>query len=265
MKIIILSILLASSIMPVFSQLDDSTASVTAYWKKGQDLLYEIKVTHHKYENQKLIERFQIIFDATVKVLSSSTYSYIITWQLKQRDSVIGAWPQIPFVFRDLQKIFYKTNEYGIFMELLNWKELAELYQESHPSLNEMLIREDVERLIIPEILQFHLNYGNLYFYKESFSVPSLMRIPFSDTMEQVNSSIAFTGRSIKNSTADIVLTIGMYDVHTNTITQEPINVDERVDYSIDLNVGWPLSVNSRRRIWYGTFEDIEMWSIVRR
>lgn len=177
---ILLSITFLALCTIVFSQNNNpDSASCIAFWEKGESKIFHIVHEKTSSENGKLKSQFSLAYEAHVTVIDSSTENYTIQWIFHLSDSVKKANPglaDLSPVYEGL-KMIYKTSQTGVFVELMNWREVKDAYVK----MMELSIRKEldsvgkaaleqskaffnskemVEAALIREIQLFHLPYG---------------------------------------------------------------------------------------------------------
>jgi hypothetical protein len=162
--------------------MEDSSVQVITYWDKGDVTSYTI--TWHKAnlvgEDTTSLET--TTYDVDITVLKSTDKSYIVQWHYKNM-STNNDNPTVQQLMNMTKnmKVIYKTNELGIFLEVVNWKDIKQYIQKSiqtlgkdmasNPEFNKALrqmqatysTKEAIESVAIKDIQQFHTFHGAKY------------------------------------------------------------------------------------------------------
>lgn len=126
-KLTFLSILF-SILSTVNAQINiaDSTVQIISYWDLNESHVYEITQITNSKEDDNTAKIDSISMKAKVTVTDSTATSYIVTWEFSDynmRESVFS--PRLEMLLK-ARKIIYKTNELGVFEDLLNWEEVRD-------------------------------------------------------------------------------------------------------------------------------------------
>ena len=182
-KLLLIGLFLFSS-TSIFSQINkaDSTVAVVGYWNLNEKQSYTITKEKYKIENADTSSYEYFKYQVDITILDSSTNSYTIEWFYRDFDS-FSANPieiELSKIFENLEMIF-KTDEYGGFIVLVNWKEIRDsIYKATSllkeefkdiPNIDEIikkvennyLTKENIESGSIRDILQFYYYHGGLY------------------------------------------------------------------------------------------------------
>lgn len=196
-KIKILGLLFLTSIK-LFSQIDmaDSTVQVIGYW--DMDEKYSFNITEEKYqviEFQDTTEREIFSYVVDVTIIDSTENSYTIEWFYRDFnfDSTNEIMQKLAAI-TDEMKIIIKTDEFGTFLEVVNWKDIRKFikkgistlendYKEI-PNMDKVFAqvkdlfstKESIESAAIPEIQQFYTYHGAKYKLGEELN--ATMKLP---------------------------------------------------------------------------------------
>ena len=181
----------------LFSQIDTTKVSFIAYWSKGDN--YNFKVTKIKkmWTDDILTKNDSTQYIANFKVIDSTENSYTIQWTYK--NNLINTYKEnlnkiyenkraINDIIKKYQvtKIIYKTNEYGEFLDIINWQEISDLTSKMLGELERSIqirkpdklkevkqamapiaklysSKEGIEQLLIDELQYFHFPLGSQY------------------------------------------------------------------------------------------------------
>lgn len=196
-KIKILGLLFLTSIK-LFSQIDmaDSTVQVIGYW--DMDEKYSFNITEEKYqviEFQDTTEREIFSYVVDVTIIDSTENFYTIEWFYRDFnfDSTNEIMQKLAAI-TDEMKIIIKTDEFGTFLEVVNWKDIRKFikkgistlendYKEI-PNMDKVFAqvkdlfstKESIESAAIPEIQQFYTYHGAMYKLGEELN--ATMKLP---------------------------------------------------------------------------------------
>ncbi|WAC03008.1 hypothetical protein N7U66_05095 [Lacinutrix neustonica] len=190
-------ILLLIFTTPIFSQIDTTKVSFIAYWSKGDN--YNFKVTKIKkmWTNDKLTKNDSTQYIANFKVIDSTEKSYTIQWSYKNylintyKENLNKIYEDKKAVNEivkkyDVTKVIYKTDEYGEFLEIVNWQDISKLMSNMLGELEKSIqarkpdklkevkqamkplaeiysSKDGIEQLILYELQYFHFPFGTEY------------------------------------------------------------------------------------------------------
>jgi hypothetical protein len=175
---------------------------IAAYWKAGN--YYDFKITKVKsnWQSGKQIQNDSLQYTARFAVVNADTSSYFISWTFRNPYFDAFGLPEASHKkFPQYEKviIFYKTDKYGAFAGIENWRDIAqmmsELLKESIHVKNadttsgiieakkamEPLIalygtQRGVEQLVFKELSMLHFPLGKQYtrgkFYNYTEKIP---------------------------------------------------------------------------------------------
>lgn len=191
MKQLFFICLLFSVITRTFGQIDmnDSTAQVIGYWAKNEKQLYLVTHESFKVKGTDTTSKESYEYALDITIVDSTADSYIIDWfyhDLKmQTDNELIK--KLSSLAQDMT-IRIKTNELGVFKEVVNWKEIRDyiykgttvLKEETRdiPNLDKVIkqlegmysTKESIEAAAIKEIIQFYAFHGGKYKLGEEIS-----------------------------------------------------------------------------------------------
>ena len=164
---------------------ESKTVSVIPYWEKGDRFHYQQNEKEYQINKTDTIFKKNKSFDLNITVLDQDSISYTIEW-ITEPD-----YSQIPPVFLNdfktkigSQRFIYKTNQNGIFQQLLNFDEIvaynkkiveflgAQISNKNDKiafklALEKVFGNDDVTtQLIASKINTYHLFYGNKIYKK---------------------------------------------------------------------------------------------------
>lgn len=183
--------------LTTFGQINmtDSTAQVISYWDKGEKQNFTVTAERVKISGTDTISRDITTYDVEVTVLNQTDKSYTIEWLYRNINSNSNN-PTIQTlmsVTKDM-KVIFKTDELGVFVEVVNWKEIRDYIQKASetiskdfseiPEFDKMIkqinatfsSKEAIETIAIEDIQQFHTFHGVKYKLGEVLQVQ--MKIP---------------------------------------------------------------------------------------
>lgn len=184
MKYFILTTLFLLKAFLGFAQINmaDSTAQVISYWEKGDKQSFTITEEKIKIDGSDTTSKEMTKYDVDVTVIKSDEKSYTIEWVYKNISSnVKDSATQKILNLSNNTKIIYKTDEMGVFLEVLNWKEVRDYVQTATSVLtkeysklkgmDEVIkqiektysTKEAIESVAIKDIIQFHFFHGGKY------------------------------------------------------------------------------------------------------
>jgi hypothetical protein len=195
----------------------DSTAQVITYWDKGEKQNYTVTVEKLKIKGADTTTREYVSYDVEITVLKAEDKSYTIEWLYKNMQSNNDN-PVIQKIFKinNDMKVVYKTDELGIFVEVVNWKEIKDFIHDAMvilkkdyneiPGMDKIFnqiektysTKEAIESVSIADIQQFHVFHGGKYKLAEqielSMKVPNLYgEVPFDSQilvyLDEVNTN----------------------------------------------------------------------------
>lgn len=160
----------------------DSSAQAITYWSKGDKEVYSISLEKIRLKGTDTSSKDRISYEVELSVLNQSDKSYTLQWLYKNFSSSNNspAIQKLISLSKDL-KVQYKTDEMGVFNEVLNWKEIREYMQKASkqlsqdlsasPEAQEMLKqsmaiysnKEAIEAAAIQDIQQYHTFHGARY------------------------------------------------------------------------------------------------------
>jgi hypothetical protein len=179
------------------SQIDSTKVSFIAYWSKGDSYNFKVKKIKKRWKNRKLTKSDSTQYIANFKVLDSTAKTYTIQWSYK--NNLINTYKKnlnkiyedkkvVSEIIKkyDVTKIIYKTNEYGEFLDIINWQEISDLMSKMLGELEKSIqirkpeklkevekamkplakiysSKDGIEQLILYELQFFHFPFGSEY------------------------------------------------------------------------------------------------------
>ncbi len=170
--------------LTTFGQINmaDSTAQVITYWEKGEKQNYSVIAESIKIIGTDTTSREINTYDVEITVLNADDKSYTIEWLYKNitTNSQNSTVQKLMNITKDM-KVIFKTDELGVFVEVLNWKEIKDFIQKATstlrkdykdiPEMDKIIkqieatytTREAIESASIKDIQQFHTFHGAKY------------------------------------------------------------------------------------------------------
>lgn len=184
MKIRILTTIFLLTGLTTFGQINmvDSTAQVITYWEKGDKQNYSLIAEKIKIKKNDTTSIEVTTYDVEISVLNANDKSYTIEWFYKNiaTNSLNPTVQKLMNITKDM-KVVYKTDELGVFIEVVNWKEIKSYIQKATstlrqdfkdiPEMDKVLkqieatysTKEAIESASIKDIQQFHTFHGAKY------------------------------------------------------------------------------------------------------
>lgn len=175
----------------------DSTVQVVGYYNLNETLTYLISNQKVKVENNDTISNEFDQYEVDVTIIDSTADSYNIKWHYRDYfiDTDDEVMKRLSSVFEDMDVII-KTDELGVFQEIINWEEIknftlittALLKEEfkAIPNMDQLIsqmedlfsTKEAIESTAIEEIHQYYFFHGLKYKLWEDYqSVTELQNL----------------------------------------------------------------------------------------
>ncbi|WP_282124662.1 hypothetical protein [Algibacter mikhailovii] len=167
----------------------DSTVQVIGYWAKQDVQSYDITYEKYKLKSKDTVSRELMKYEVDIKIVDSKENSYTIEWFYKNYtiDTENELVRKLMSISNDIS-VKIKTDEYGVFKEVVNWKEVREYLIKITESLktelkdvpnHEKIIanvmnvyssKASIEANAIKDALQFYKFHGVKYKLGESLT-----------------------------------------------------------------------------------------------
>jgi hypothetical protein len=148
----------------LFSQISikDSTVQVIGYWSKYDKQSYDVTYEKYKVKNKDTISRELMKYEVDVKIIDSTANSYTIEWFYKNYsiDTENELVRKLTSIADDIS-VKIKTDEYGAFLEVINWEEVRDYLEKVTEKLK-------VELKDVPNYKEIIANVMSIYSTKES-------------------------------------------------------------------------------------------------
>ena len=162
--------------------MNDSSFQAITYWDKGEVQNYSFTSEKIKIKGTDTTSKETTSYDIQITVLDSTEKNYVVQWVYKNmtttdKNPVVQ---KLTALNKDL-KVIIKTDEMGILLEVVNWKEIKDFISkavttlskdyENVPEMKKVFAqitnlystKEGIENSAIKEIQQFHNFYGAKY------------------------------------------------------------------------------------------------------
>ncbi|MFM9075053.1 MAG: hypothetical protein ACKORJ_05730, partial [Bacteroidota bacterium] len=132
--------------------LSDSLVQTVGYWDRGEQQLYRVSIDKYRVTGSDTSGREKMQYLASVTVIDSAADGYTLEWHL--HDHVVTA--RNPAVVKLLTltnglRIRFRTNELGVFRELMNTDAIREQMLSALPLIRkEYKTQKNLEALIAP-------------------------------------------------------------------------------------------------------------------
>ncbi|WP_299015463.1 hypothetical protein [uncultured Polaribacter sp.] len=173
---------------PLFSQISvkDSTVQVIGYWSKLDQQSYNVSLEKLKLKGKDTVSREFTTYEVDLKIIDSTANSYTTAWNYKnykvETDNEIIQ--KISALASDIV-VQIKTDEFGSFMEVVNWESIRD-YQlkvidqlkdelKDVPNISNIIngvmknfnSKEAIEANAIKDAIQFYSFHGIKYTLNE--------------------------------------------------------------------------------------------------
>lgn len=147
-----------------FSQinLEDSTVQVIGYWDKKEKQVYKVVETEYKIKDEDTTSVDVLKYTVDITIVDSTADSYVMDWHYKDyevqtENSLLMKLSKL----NDNTSVRIRTDEFGAFQEVVNWKEVRNNLLKAT-----RLLKKEMKK--IPEMKKFIDQIENLYGTKES-------------------------------------------------------------------------------------------------
>jgi len=159
MKLLLIfgTILLLSS--PLFGQISmkDSTVQVIGYWAKQETQSYDVSYEKFKIKNNDTISRELMKYEIDIKIIDSTENSYTIEWFYKNysidtENELVRKLTSIA----NYISVKIKTDEFGAFIEIVNWEDVRDYLTKVTESLKDELKAVPNYKKIIADVMSMY-------------------------------------------------------------------------------------------------------------
>jgi len=146
----------------------DSTVQVIGYWEKQEIQSYDVSYEKIKIKSKDTISRELIKYEVDIKILDSTENSYTIEWFYKNYsiDTDNELVRKLTSIANDIS-VKIKTDEFGAFIEIVNWEEVRDYLAKVTETLKDEL--KDV-----PNFEKIIANVMSVYSTKESIEANAI-------------------------------------------------------------------------------------------
>lgn len=279
----------------------DTSATCIAFWKNKEAKVYYIKHSKEK-STAKGNTSGEATYEAHIKIADSTAAGFTVEWVYKNfktagfTDNTVNSLNAI----MEGIKIRYKTDDVGMFSELVNWQEVrnfamanyekvvAKATQNSEfaAALNQVKAifqsKENIEALLIREVQLFHAPYGVEYSKNAAVTETELPNVtggaPFPASVvfkiEELNTGSDYCTVSI-NQTVDkgkagpimaamLKKLAGSKQVDEEEIKSQvkDLEISDLNSYSFKLSSGWITRLVYKRIANVGPGKQVETYEI---
>jgi hypothetical protein len=159
--------LLSSSLFGQISA-KDSTVQVIGYWAKQETQSYNVSYEKFKIKSKDTISRELMKYEIDIKIIDSTKNSYTIEWLYKNYsiDTENELVRKLTSIANDIS-VKVKTDEYGAFVEIVNWEEVRDYLEKVTEKLK-------VELKDVPNYKKIIANVMSIYSTKESIEANAI-------------------------------------------------------------------------------------------
>jgi len=146
----------------------DSTVQVIGYWAKQETQSYDVSYEKFKIKNKDTISRELMKYEVDIKIIDSTENSYTIEWFYKNYsiDTENELVRKLTSIANDIS-VKIKTDEFGAFIEIVNWEEVRDYLTKVTENLKDEL--KDV-----PNFEKIIANVMSIYSTKESIEANAI-------------------------------------------------------------------------------------------
>jgi|TARA_R110002110_G_scaffold74563_5_gene197271 hypothetical protein len=146
----------------------DSTVQVIGYWAKQETQSYNISYKKFKIKSKDTISRELMKYEVDIKIIDSTENSYTIEWLYKNYsiDTENELVRKLTSIANDIS-VKIKTDEYGAFVEIVNWEEVRDYLEKVTEKLK-------VELKDVPNYKKIIANVMSIYSTKESIEANAI-------------------------------------------------------------------------------------------
>jgi len=287
-----------------FSQnrITDTSATCISFWGNKESKVYLIKHSKEKFDALKLRSSSEAYFEAHVKVIDSTSEGFTIEWvyrNFKAAGTPEHIMNSLSSIMEGL-KIIYKTDDVGMFAELVNWEEVRDFSISNYEKVvaentqtKEFIAaldqvksifqsKENTEALLIKEIKLFHTPYGVEYTKTGSIIETELPNVtggsPFPatitmklDKLDQNNDLISISlNQTIDKEKAGPIIIDILKKLSSSPIGDEAemnrqikaMEISDLSEYTYSLSSGWLSRILYKRTSNIGPFKQVETYVI---
>lgn len=282
----------------------DTSATCIAFWKKNDNMVYKIVHTKTKTDSKEHYSARVSNYEAHIKIVDSAESGFTIEWTYKNF-KVTGASEQALNSLETIiegMKFIYKTDNVGMFSDLLNWQEVKTIafanYEkaiaqkgqsgEFVAALNQIKSifnsKENTETILIKEVQLFHAPYGLEYNRKAELFETELPNVtggaPFPanitmslDELDEKRDIIKISiNQTIDKGKSGPIIADILKKLSGSAIKDEAemkkqirdMEISDINQYTISLISGWISDIAFKRTTNIGAMKQIETYQISR-
>ncbi len=287
-----------------FSQnrITDTSATCIAFWNNKDTRVYQIKHSKEKLESGIQKSFAEGFYEAHLRVIDSSETGFTIEWIYKNFRTSLGSEHTLNSLNTIMEglKIVYKTDDVGMFTELVNWEEVRDFAianyekavaakaqnKEFVAALNQIKsifqTKENIETLLIKEVQLFHAPYGIEYFTSGTVIETQLANVtgglPFPATITlkldelnvPVDKCMVSLIQRIDKGKAGPIIAAMLKKLSSNPIESEAeinkqikdMEISDLNQFTYHLNSGWLGRIFFTRTSNVGKFKQTETYEI---
>jgi len=135
----------------------DSTVQVIGYWEKQETQSYDVSYEKIKIKNKDTISRELTKYEVDIKVIDSTENSYTIEWFYKNYsiDTENDLVKKLASIANDIS-VKIKTDEFGAFIEIVNWEEVRDYLKRVTKKLKDELKDIPNSQIIIDNVMRIY-------------------------------------------------------------------------------------------------------------
>ncbi len=148
--------LLSSSLFGQISA-KDSTVQVIGYWAKQETQSYNVSYEKFKIKSKDTISKELMKYEVDIKIIDSTENSYTIEWFYKNYsiDTENELVRKLTSIANDIS-VKIKTDEFGAFIEIVNWEDVRDYLSKVTESLKDELKAVPNYKKIIADVMSIY-------------------------------------------------------------------------------------------------------------
>jgi hypothetical protein len=279
----------------------DTSVQVVSYWDLNEVKEYKISNTKFKIQDKDTVSKYFSESTIQVNIIDSTENSYTLEWKVKSKnvdteDIILKKLATCQTVFRYI----YKVDECGRFIELINWQEIKDDFEQAFFKLKlelqtvpniDMIVdqmeamyrsRQTIETLTLMDLYLFHYFHGKKYNFNKDINTNIKIPNNFGDKAFDANTSIYIKEINPEkdyyvldmHQYIDVQqLTNCTYDYITKSIGKEELKLLKdnfpkltnkiHINSKISSSSGWPKDCIQTKTIISDTHTNIEEFKIL--
>jgi|GEM_PF-3397336 len=281
------------------NSITDTTATVLAYFKKGDSAKYSLTIAHERYQDGKKYSTASLVYDLNISIADETDSNYIIycTYSKIKANEGAGGNPIVINIGRVVEGATFKysTDAGGQIKRLLNYNEvssfmnktLVELTKTSDDKRVQLVFEQKkkalatekgVQELLMKDAQLLHAVYGNRYTLQKKITAETLLpnflggsSFPAIFTIEMTNlDTLHKTCTIIFDQALDIVkikkeLTDFLDKKEMLPHSQLPgMDISDHYSFDVDLVTGWMNKILYTRTATENGNTTIELHEIIK-